>query len=193
MNQQRVGPMNTQGTFHICRVVLLSAICAALCCHRAQAITLFADTFDRPDNHDIDAVTTGITNNTGTVFGASAVYSQPWIDPNSAAPIFGAPDTNAANGGGQQILSNEYQLKYGAGTSNAFVNHNFNDAAILSAGGFSVSLDVLGYNQATNGQGTAIALGMTLAEAQAGHDANDGNPTPIAKYTNALQDSPFTT
>jgi hypothetical protein len=44
---------------------------------------LFRDTFDRLNNNDIDAVTTGITNNTGTSFGPSTVYSQPWINPNS--------------------------------------------------------------------------------------------------------------
>src|ERR1700754_4785100 len=134
-----------------CLVALLIVVGSLTCCRGARAVTLFADTFDRPDNRDIDAVTTGITNNTGTTFGASAVYSQPWIDPNSAAPVFGAPDADPANGGGQQILNNEYQLKYGVGTSNAFVNHNFTNASIVSAGGFAVSLDVLGYNQTTNG------------------------------------------
>lgn len=156
-------------------------------CGQASAITLFADTFDRPDNRDIDVVSTGITNNTGTALGASAVYSQPWIDPNAAAPTFGVPDANAANGGGQQILSNEYQLKYGVGTSNAFVNHNFTNASILSAGGFSVSLDVLGYNQATNGQGAAIAIGMSQAEALTAQDAVSGLP----KLTNTFQDGTY--
>jgi hypothetical protein len=157
---------------------------------RAQ-MTLFADNFDRPDNRDIDAVSTGITNNTGTTFSASAVYTSPWVDPNTVGPGFGLPDGNAANGGGQQILNNELQLKYGPGTANAFVNHNFTNASILSAGGFSVSLDVLGYNQTTNQQGAAIAVGMSLVEAQAGHDAFDGQPSPVAKYTNAFPNGGF--
>jgi hypothetical protein len=174
------------------------AVCGLTAADRARAADLFVDTFNRPDNTDIDAATTGITNNTGTTFGASAVYSQPWIDPNSAAPIFGPPDANAANGGGQQILNNEYQLKYGTGTSNSFVNHNFTNASILSAHGFRISLDVNGFNQATNGQGAAIAIGMSQAEALTGHDALNGqsnaDPTvpPIAKFTNAFQDTAFT-
>jgi dockerin type I repeat protein len=174
-------------------VVRISALTVAICGLTAgniRAADLFVDTFNRPDNTDIDAVTTGITNNTGEVFGTSAVYSQPWIDPNSAAPIFGPPDTNAANGGGQQILNNEYQLKYGMGTSNSFVNHNFTNASILSAHGFRVSLDVTGYNQATNGQGAAIGVGMSLSEAQNGKDAFGGSPELVApgfKYTNAFQ------
>jgi hypothetical protein len=182
-------------------VVRISAVAVAICGLTAgniRATDLFVDTFNRPDNTDIDAVTTGITNNTGEVFGASAVYSQPWIDPNSAAPTFGPPDAVAANGGGQQILNNEYQLKYGSGTSNSFVNHNFTNASILSAHGFRISLDVAGFNQTTNAQGAAIAVGMSLSEAQSGHDSVDGNPappatTPIAKLTNVFQDTAFTT
>jgi hypothetical protein len=166
-------------------------VSAGLATSQARAITLFADNFDRPDNRDIDGAVTGITNNTGTSFGASAVYSSPWVDPATVAPLFGVPDAVPGNGGGQQVLSNEFQLKYGAGTANAFVNHNFTNASILSAGGFSVTLDVLGYNQATVGQGAAIAIGMSLTEAQSGHDANDGNPAPIAKYSNGFQDTAF--
>jgi hypothetical protein len=135
---------------------------------------LFSDSFDRPDNRDIDAVTTGITNNTGTTFGASAVYTSPWVDPATDAPDFGAPDAIAANGGGQQINDNELQLKYGVGTANLFVNHNFTNASILSAGGFSVSLDVLGYNESGGGQGAAIAVGMSQSEAAGAADALSG-------------------
>ena len=153
---------------------------------------LFRDTFDRPDNNDIDAVTTGITNNTGTTFGASAVYSTPWVDPNNQS---GGPDASAANGGGQRIAANDFQLKYNPGTANAFVNHNFTNADILAAGGFAVSLDVVAYNQATIGQGAAIAIGMSQAEALMGRDANDGSPAlgaPGFKYTNAFQSTATT-
>lgn len=165
---------------------------------RAQAADLFVDTFDRPDSLDIDAVTTGITNNTGTTFGASAVYTSPWVDPATTAtavPPFGVPDADATNGGGQQILSNQFQLKYQAGTANAFVNHNFTNTAITTAKGFSVSLDLANFSQTTNGQGAAIAIGMSQAEAMMGHDAFSGNSnvdSTIAKYTNAFQDTAFT-
>ena len=152
-----------------------------------RAVVLFSDTFDRPDNNNIDGSIAGITNNTGTTLGIDGVYSTPWVDPDNQGI---GPDTDAADGGGQRILSNEFQLKYNAGTANAFVNHNFTNAAILSAGGFSVSLDILGYNQATNGQGAMIAVGMSQTEALAGRDANDGSVAlgaPGNKYTNAFQ------
>lgn len=176
-------------------LALVACATAALHLDEAKGAIIFADSFDRPDSHDIDAVTTGMTNNTGTVFGSSAVYTSPWVDPNTVGPGFGAPDGTANNGGGQQILSNELQ-KYNPGTANLFVNHNFVNAAILAAGGFSVSLDVNGVSQATSGQGAAIGIGMSLAEAQSGHDAFDGTTSPattVSKYTNAFQDTTFTT
>ena len=172
-------------------ILTVMALCAArLLASDGMAADLFTDNFNRPDNTDIDAVTTGIVNNTGTSFGASAVYSQPWIDPNSAAPTFGAPDADAANGGGQRILSNEYQLKYGVGTSNSFVNHNFTNAAILTAGTFAVSIDVVNYVQAGVGQGAAFAIGMSQAEALSAGDAISGcqtrrssqMPLPIQRF-----------
>jgi hypothetical protein len=149
------------------------AICGLMANNRARAVDLFIDSFDRPDNRDIDAETTGITNNTGTVFGASAVYSQPWLDPNNAAPTFGVEDADATNGGGAQILSNQLQLAIGQGTSNAYVNHNFTNSAITTAKGFRVTLDVGTYVQTTNGQGGAFAVGMSQAEANSAHDAQD--------------------
>ncbi|MCA9236212.1 MAG: hypothetical protein KDA44_12125 [Planctomycetales bacterium] len=155
----------------VTRVLLVMALAAG----QARAITtLFSDSFDRTDNRDIDAETTGIVNNTGTVFAASDVYSQPFLDPNNAAPTFGVQDGVAANGGGAQILSNQLQLAVGSGTSNAFVNHNFTNAAILADGGFRVSVDVAGtYGGTSNGQGGAFAIGMTQAEALSAADAQD--------------------
>jgi hypothetical protein len=135
---------------------------------------LFEDNFDRADSRNIDASFTGITDNTGAPLVADAVYSQPWLDPNNAAPTYGVQDDVATNGGGAQILSNAFQLAVGFGTSNAFVNHNFTNPEILAAGGFSVNLDVLGYLQASNGQGAGFAIGMSQAEANSAGDAFDG-------------------
>ena len=70
------------------------------------------------------------------------------------------------------------------------MNHNFTNAEILAAGGFSVSLDVLQYSQTTNGQGAAFAVGMSLADALAGKDAFEGSVATVPpgfKYTNAFQ------
>lgn len=173
-------------------VVAVSLFALTLQMANAHAAVIFSDSFDRADNNDIDTVTTGITNNTGTSFAASAVYNSPWIDPNN---LTGA-DTSATNGGGQRVKSNVLE-KYNPGTVNMFIEHNFTNAEILAAGGFSVSLDVNSISQATNGQGAAVAIGMSRAEALTGHDAIDGGTTagvsPIAKFTNAFQDTPFTT
>ena len=54
---------------------------------------------------------------------------------------------------------------------NAYVNHNFTNASILTAGGFSVSLDVAGYNQTTINQGGAFGIGLTALEAASMRDA----------------------
>ena len=141
----------------------------------AHAAVLFADTFDRADSNNIDASLSGITDNTGSSLAADGVYLHGQIDPNAAHPTYGAPDGNAANGGGTRILGNQYQLKYGSGTVSTYVNHNFTNGAILAAGGFSVSLDVMGYSQATGVQhGAAFGIGMTALEAASTRDAIGG-------------------
>lgn len=151
----------------------IALLLATLLSAQAQDI-LFRDTFDRPDNRNIDAVLTGVTDGTGSVLPADGVYSQPWLDPNSRPPTYGLPDGDATNGGGSQILGNAFQVKFGTGTANAFVNHNFTDPAILTRGGFSVSLDVTAFSQTTNGQGGGFAVGMSQAEAAGTADAFSG-------------------
>lgn len=152
----------------------------------ALGAVVFADSFDRPDNRNIDAVLTGITNNTLDALPADAVYTQPWLDPNNRAPTYGVQDGDATNGGGAQILTNQLQLAVGAGTSNAFGNHNFTDAGLLGAGGFTVSLDVTGFAQTGYQQGGAFAIGMSLAEANSAQDAF--NLTP-GRMTGAFNDA----
>ncbi len=139
-----------------------------------HAAVLFADSFDRPDNRNIDASLAGITDNTGSSFAADGVYSQPWLDPENGPPNYGSQDSSAGNGGGAQILANTLQLAVGVGTSNAYINHNFTNASIISTGGFSVTIDVTGYNQSTSGQGGGFAIGMSAAEAASAGDAWNG-------------------
>ncbi|WP_193212979.1 hypothetical protein, partial [Luteolibacter marinus] len=144
-------------------------LAAATCAH-AQGIH-FSDTFDRPDNRNVDASTIGITDGTGSSLAADAVYSHPFLDPNNAAPAYGVQDGNAGNGGGAQITGNQLQLATGSGTSNAYLNHNFTNASILAAGGFSVSIDITGYAGATRQFGGGFAVGMSQAEAESARDA----------------------
>lgn len=162
-----------------CAAILVSGVVLALSGNRAGGQTvLYSDNFNRPDNRNIQASQTGITDNTGDNLTAGVpgtVYSQPWLDPNNAYPTYGTQDGNAANGGGAQILSSQLQLAVGAGTSDLYINHNFVNPSILSAGGFTVSLDINGYNQSTSQQGGAFAIGMTQSEAGSTADAfNEG-------------------
>jgi hypothetical protein len=147
---------------------------------------LFADDFNRPDSRNIDGSLSGITDNTGSALGANGVYTHGWIDPNNDDPINGVQDGNAANGGGSQILTSTMQLAVGAGTSNTFVNHNFVNASILSAGGFSVSFDLGGFNQTGIQQGGGFAIGMSQSQASATGDAFD---LATSKMTGAFHDT----
>lgn len=141
----------------------------------AQAIVLFSDTFDRPDDRNIDAVTTGITGTVGSTLPADGVYTQPHLDPEWNDT--GTVDGNGDNGGGTQILDQKLQLAVGLGTSNAYINHNFIDSAILTDGGLSVSMMVDETEGATGngGQGGGFAIGMSQAEADMAGDANGAN------------------
>ncbi|MCA9260534.1 MAG: hypothetical protein KDA61_15080 [Planctomycetales bacterium] len=153
----------------VCGAALLVAAPAS-----TDAAVLFSDSFNRPDSRDIDGDATGVVNNTSTSFAASAIYSQPQLDPNNADPTNDVQDADATNGGGALIAGEQLNLAVGAGTSNAFVNHNFVDASILADGGFTVSLDVAGYAQGTNGQGAGFAVGMSQAEAASTRDVFSG-------------------
>lgn len=154
-------------------LAFVAATVAALALYApsTSAAVLFSDTFDRANSRNIDGSLTGIANNTGTVLGIDGVYTHAFIDPLNNDPNNGIQDGNAADGGGAQIISNTLQLAVGAGTSNAYVNHNFTNASILSDGAFRVSLDVTGYNQTSNQQGGSFAIGMSQTEANSGGDA----------------------
>ncbi|QDU58381.1 dockerin type I domain-containing protein [Aeoliella mucimassa] len=154
-------------TFAVAVVAVL-----AISANHANAVVLFSDTFNRTDANDLNGELTGITNNTGDAF-AAGVYGHGHVDPNQP----GVPDGVAANGGGASIASGEMHLAVGAGTSNAFVNHNFIDSAILTDGGFSISMDITGYGGVTSsaGHGGGFGIGMSLDEVLSTGDAQNGN------------------
>ncbi len=84
----------------------------------------FRDTFDRADNLDIDASSTGMSG----VF-APMVYTE-------SDPL--VPDAGLS-----QITNNSLYLAYGPNASVVGLSsHNFIDAAILSNGGFNISMDI---------------------------------------------------
>ena len=151
------------------------AFCTAIACSLILVCSvgyggiLFQDTFDRDDNRNIDASLTGITDNTGSALAVDGVYSQPHVDPVYEST--GSDDGDAANGGGADITGGELRLAVGPGTSNAYVNHNFINSEILTAGGFTVSLDITGYSGTARQHGGGFAIGMSEAEAASAGDA----------------------
>ena len=156
-------------------VVVLIVGVVQFCSPVSADLIVFKDEFTRPDSRNIDATLGGVTDNTGSNLPADGVYTHAFIDPNNAPPTYGAQDGNAANGGGAQILNNHLELAVGAGTSNAYINHNFIDQSIINAGGFSVSLDVTGMSQSGPGQGGGFGIGMSAAEAASTGDAQNGD------------------
>ena len=169
--------MRTTELLACCATALFVVLATAM---PMQGATLFFDSFDRPDNRNLDAVTTGITDNTGSSLVADGVYSQPHVDPNNE---LGGPDSSPAGGGGAQILSGELELADVQGTSNAYVNHNFTNASILTAGGFRVSVDVTAFNQSNRQQGGGFAIGMSQTEADSTGDSFDKvNPVTTGAF-----------
>lgn len=121
-----------------------------------QAEVFFSDNFNRSDNTDIDAASTGMS---GTV--SPLAYQESYEGSGDSSSI--------------QVLSNQLNIAVGTGMSSLFLDHNFIDAAILTADGFSVSLDVVSI---TNADDTAnrfggFGIGNTRDEAAAAADAFD--------------------
>lgn len=138
-----------------CKLLLTLAIIllpASLC----RAEILFSDTFDRADSTDIDALGTGMS---GT------------LSPLSYVEAFEGSGVATST----QILSNQLNVAMGPGMSSLFLDHNFTDAAILSADGFSVSMDVVTITAAddTTNRFGGFGIGNTRAEAMAAADSFD--------------------
>ena len=138
--------------------IAYAAICGlfglALPLHGA---VLFSDTFNRPDNTSISASAAGMS---GTL--APLTYVESYEGSGSPTSI--------------QIASNRLQMAVGAGMSNAFLDYNLIDAAIVEAGGFSISLDIVEINSVTADAANrfmGFGVGMTRNEALAAGDIND--------------------
>lgn len=123
---------------------------------------LFSDTYNRPDSTDADTSSAGMSGVLGPL-----VCQESYEGSGAATSI--------------QILTNQLNLAYGPGMANMYLGHNFIDAAIVSAGGFSVSVDVVQISSAATDLTNRFAgfgVGMTEAEAAAAKDMND-HPTTL--------------
>jgi hypothetical protein len=121
---------------------------------------LFSDNYNRPNNTDIDASSVGMS---GTL--SPMVYME----------TFEGSGVNTSI----QIASNQLNVAFGPQMSNLYLNHLFTDSAILAAGGFSISLDVVSINTAddTPNRYGGFGVGMTQAQAAAAGDIGTSTTT----------------
>jgi len=139
-------------------MILLMVCCAAgLAGAGYTGSILFSDSFDRANSTDIDASSAGMA---GTL--APMTYMESYEGSNIATSI--------------QILNNRLNVAFGPGMANLYLNHNFTDAAISAAGGFSISLDVVSIAGTTTelpNRFGGFGVGMTQSEAAAAGDSSD--------------------
>jgi hypothetical protein len=121
----------------------------------ASATTLFADSFDRGDNTNLNASTTGKSGSLGAL---------DWIEKSSSATA--------------EINSNRILLGEtggaGGGWAIAYPNHNFNDALISSNGEFTVSADLGGVSSSGNVRFAGFGAGNSLTDLS---NWSSNNPT----------------
>ena len=114
----------------------------------AQALTLFADNFNRDDNTSLNALDTG---------KAGALGALDWVEQNS--------------GGGAAITTNAVRIGEtggGGGWAISYVDHNFVDSSISSSGTFTVSLDLVA---PITSRGSVRFTGFGVGHSQAELDA----------------------
>ncbi len=131
----------------------LTAITAlALMSGHSQAAVLFADDFNRANNTDLNAVTTGKSGTLGALNWAKRTVtgtSTPKAEVNSNKILLG--ESGSAS----------------AGLGIAYVNHNFTDALIATNGQFSVSVDLASVTSSGNTRFSGFGVGNSKAELDA--------------------------
>ncbi len=140
-------------------IINISAICVFAI--SADAVVLFSDSFDRPDN-DLDANLGGmdgllISNGTFTA-------GNTWLEPQDIADADPHKSWIRPDNGGELVVAE------GNGTSHVALDHNFTDAVILTNGRFRVSLDLLEINSATGDRYLGFGVGMDAATANGNGD-----------------------
>ena len=122
---------------------------------RADAHTLYLDHFGRAASADISASGNGMA---GSLVPTTLGAGNAWVE--------------SYEGSGQTdsilVLNGSLQMATGAGMSNMFLDHNFNDGVVISDGGLVLSLSVLEINSDSSDASNRFAgfgLGMTRQEA----------------------------
>ena len=149
-------------------LLLVSGAALAVFGSQANAQTvLFADTFNRANNNNLSADTTGMSGTLGALG-----YLETWQ---------GGTGGNPANNDSILQINNNTLSKIGSGMGMGGVNHNFIDPAIIAAGGFKVSLDITSVSGSGNDlpdRFGGFGVGLSLAKVNAFQDENDTNLGP---------------
>jgi arylsulfatase len=125
---------------------------------------LFVDTFNRPDETNIDASATGMWGSRVPPIGIDAAYYEGYEGSGLPTSI--------------QIVSSNLQMAVGVGMSENGIIHNFTGSDIVDAGGFSVELTVQEINTDSSDAANrfvGFGVGLSQAEAAAGGDINDNS------------------
>ena len=140
----------------------------------ANATVLFQDTYDRADDFDISA--NAPAGMSGTL-ASTMTYSE---------------DFQGSGAESIKIKENTLRMAVAAGMSSMHLNHNFTDSSIATAGGFSVSLDVLLINASGDELNRWAGFGLGMSESEA---ASAGDPwdSDYALRPSATPDGTFST
>jgi hypothetical protein len=119
----------------------------------AADVNLFSDSFNRANNTNIDASSTGMS---GTLWPMVYVEREEVLHANVTEALLLS-----------NIENNQLHLADGPNMSVVYLDHNFTDAAILAAGGMKIGLTILS-NDGTlvdGGRYIGFGVGSTLAQA----------------------------
>jgi autotransporter-associated beta strand protein len=129
-----------------------------------NASDLFVDTFNRPDETNIDESAAGMWGSRVPPLGVEAAYYEGFEGSGLPTSI--------------QILSSNLQMAVGVGMSENGIMHNFTGQDIVDAGGFSVELTVQDIDTDSSDAANryvGFGVGLSQAEAAAGGDINDNS------------------
>ena len=132
-------------------IAIVGLVLTSIGSPQAATITLFEDTFDRADNTNLNAVSTGKSGTLGALDWVEVKSAgEPTITSNTLRLGETTGTTTSGGGGGWSI---------------AYVDHNFTDATITSGGEFTVSVDLVGsISSGGNTRFNGFAVGHSLAE-----------------------------
>lgn len=135
---------------------------------------LFCDSFNREDGYDLDASARGKYGALGPLN-----YTQ-WI-------------LGPGNVGNVELTSGQLLLESNENNGNAgalvYPEHDFTDAAIASAGGFSITVDLNANVSGGTGRYLSVALGRTAADIDAQTSATAGGCAETADLVVALRNN----